>query len=287
LPGYEGARPVRVGNAASGQLQLDVYGEVLDAMYLSRRAGLKLPPAAPGERGAEQACWNVERALVQFVATAWERPDEGLWEVRGPRRHFTHYKIMAWVAVDRAIKSVENLGLDGPIERWRQLRKKMHEQIRAQGYDPKRNTFVQSYGSKELDASLLRISLVGFLPPLDPRVAGKVEAIRKELWHGGFVARYDTSSNIDGLPPGEGAFLACTFWLADNLILLGRRDEAKGIFERLLNLRNELGLLSEEYDPKAHRLVGNFPQAFSHVGLVNTAPNLSREGGPAQQRMST
>ncbi len=275
LPGYEGARPVRVGNAASGQFQLDVYGEVLSAMYLARRAGLK---------GCE-ADWNLERALVQFVESAWERPDEGIWEVRGPRRHFTHSKVMAWVALDQAIKSVETFGLPGPVDRWRRVRDAIHAQVCREGYNAQLGSFVQYYGSRQVDASLLLIPLVGFLPPSDPRVVGTVEAIRKHLCHDGFVARYDTSSDVDGLPAGEGAFLPCTFWLADNLVLLGRRDEARELFERLLKLRNDVGLLSEEYDPQARRLVGNFPQAFSHVGLVNTAQNLSQEGGPAHDRM--
>jgi GH15 family glucan-1,4-alpha-glucosidase len=286
LPGYEGARPVRVGNAASGQFQLDVYGEVLDAMGLARRVGLPPPPAGKA-REDEKTRWNLEQALVQFVESAWQRPDEGIWEVRGPRRHFTHSKVMAWVALDRAVKAVENFGLEGPVERWRQVRDAIHEQVCREGYDSRLGSFVQCYGSKELDASLLLIPLVGFLPPEDPRVAGTVQAIRKDLTHDGFVARYDTRSDVDGLPAGEGAFLPCTFWLADNLVLLGRRDEARELFERLLALRNDVGLLSEEYDPRARRLVGNFPQAFAHVGLVNTALNLSREGGPAHDRMRT
>jgi GH15 family glucan-1,4-alpha-glucosidase len=285
LPGYEGARPVRVGNAASGQFQLDVYGEVLDAMYQSRKEGLRLPPAGPGERGAEEACWNLERALVEFLESAWDRPDEGLWEVRGPRRKFTHSKVMTWVAFDRAVKSIEAFGLPGPVERWRWLRDAIHEQVCRDGFDSRRNTFVQSLGSRELDASLLLIRLVGFLPPSDPRVVGTVEAISRDLCHDGFVARYDTSTDVDRLQAGEGAFLACTFWLADNLLLLGRHEDARAVFERLLDLRNDVGLLSEEYDPHARRLVGSFPQAFSHVGLVNTALNLSRTTGPAHQRM--
>ncbi len=286
LPGYEGARPVRIGNAASGQFQLDVFGEVLDAMNLARRKGLPAPTTAR-RQDDEKARWNLERALVNFVESAWQQPDEGIWEVRGPRRHFTHSKVMAWVAMDRAVKAVETFGQEGPVERWRKTRDAIHEQVCQEGYDARLGSFVQSYGSRELDASLLLIPLVGFLPPSDPRVAGTVEAIRKHLDHDGFVARYDTRSDVDGLPAGEGAFLPCTFWLADNLVLLGRRDEARELFERLLGLRNDVGLLSEEYDPRAKRLVGNFPQAFSHVGLVNTALNLSREGGPAHDRMKT
>ncbi len=274
LASYESSRPVRIGNAASGQFQLDVYGEVLATMYVSRRAGLQ----------AEEAGWNLERALVRFVQSAWNKPDEGLWEVRGPRRHFTHSKVMAWVAVDRAIKSVENFNVEGPIEQWRNLRQTIHDTVCRDGYDPQRGAFVQYFGGKELDASLLMIPLVGFLPHDDPRVRGTVDAIQKDLCHDGFVARYDTRTDVDHLPPGEGAFLACTFWLADALIGMGRVDDGHRVFERLLQLRNDVGLLSEEYDPAKKRLVGNFPQAFSHVGLVNTARNLSRATGTAPQQ---
>ncbi|HEV3258667.1 MAG TPA: glycoside hydrolase family 15 protein [Gemmataceae bacterium] len=273
LPGYEGAKPVRVGNAASNQFQLDVYGEVLDAMYQSRRAGLK----------PEKTAWHLEQALLDFLESAWERPDEGIWEVRGPPRHFTHSKMMAWVAVDRAIKSVENFGLEGPVEHWRQLRTAIHEQVCRDGYNAELGAFVQYYGAKLLDASLLMMPLVGFLPADDPRVRGTVAAIERHLVHDGFVARYSTDEAVDGLPPGEGAFLPCTFWLADNYQLLGREDDARRVFERLVELRNDVGLLSEEYDAKAQRLVGNFPQAFSHIGLINTAINLSGTG-PAEQR---
>ena len=274
LPGYEGARPVRVGNAASTQFQLDVYGEVVDALHLARRANV--PPSEPA--------WRLERALVQFVESAWERPDEGIWEVRGPRRHFTHSKVMAWVAVDRAVKGVERFGLEGPVDRWRELRARIHADVCQYGFDPALGAFVQYYGSQDLDASLLMIPLVGFLKAKDPRMLGTVAAIQQKLMVDGFVLRYPTAPHVDGLPPGEGAFLACTFWLADNLALQGRRDEAREIFERLLALRNDVGLLSEQYDPTAGRLVGNFPQAFSHVGLINTARNLSRRGGPAEHR---
>jgi GH15 family glucan-1,4-alpha-glucosidase len=274
LPGYEGARPVRVGNAASGQFQLDIYGEVMDALHFARRADV--PPS-------EQA-WHVQRALVQFVESAWDRPDEGIWEVRGPRRHFTHSKVMAWVALDRAVKAVELFGHDGPVARWRQVRDRIHADICRNGFDPDLNTFVQYYGSQELDASLLMIPLVGFLPANEPRMLGTVKAIRDKLMADNFVLRYSTAPHIDGLPPGEGAFLACTFWLADNLALQGRRAEAREIFERLLALRNDVGLLSEQYDPATGRLVGNFPQAFSHVGLINTAHNLTRRDGPAEDR---
>jgi GH15 family glucan-1,4-alpha-glucosidase len=225
----------------------------------------------------------VQRALLDFLASAWRQPDEGIWEVRGPKRHFTHSKVMAWVAVDRGIKAVE-FGLDGPVERWRQLRGTIHAEVCQRGFDAKRNTFVQSYEGNALDASLLMIPLVGFLPASDPRVRGTVEAIERHLTADGFVARYATTEALDGLPPGEGAFLACTFWLADVLALLGRRDEACQLFERLLGLRNDVGLLAEEYDPAARRLLGNFPQALSHVALINTACNLSGLEGPAAHR---
>ena len=275
LPGYEGAKPVRIGNAASRQFQLDVYGEVLDALYQSRKLGLE----------PEEAGWRLEQALLMFVETACERPDEGIWEVRGPRRHFTHSKMMAWVALDRAVKAVEGFGLQGPAQRWHQLRDLLHQQICEKGFDAELGSFVQSYGSKELDASLLMMPLVGFLPATDPRVAGTVKAIEMHLMRAGFVDRYTSSSSVDGLPEGEGAFLACTFWLADNYLLLGRPREAKELFERLLSVCNDVGLLAEEYDPTARRQVGNFPQAFSHIGLVNTALNLSpRQEGPAEQR---
>ncbi|HLI14661.1 MAG TPA: glycoside hydrolase family 15 protein [Acidimicrobiales bacterium] len=268
LSGYEGSRPVRVGNAAAGQFQLDVYGEVLSALHEARRGGMESGPA-----------WDLERAILDFLEDGWRQPDDGIWEVRGPRRHFTHSKVMAWVAMDRAVADVEQFGLEGPVERWRTLRDEIHAEVLARGYDPERNTFTAYYGSKTLDASTLMIPLVGFLPPSDPRVVGTVEAIQRELTHDGFVLRYDTerSSDVDGLTGREGAFLACSFWLVDNLELIGRRDEAVALFERLLALRNDLGLLSEEYDPVARRLVGNFPQAFSHISLVNSAVNLSRE----------
>ena len=277
LPGYEGSRPVRIGNAAYRQFQLDVFGEILDLLHQVRRAGL-----APDENA-----WRVSRALLQFLESAWREPDEGIWEVRGPRRHFTHSKVMAWVAFDRAVKAVERFGLEGPHERWRALRDTVHEEVCREGYDVERNTFVQYYGGEGLDASLLMIPLVGFLPASDPRVRGTVEAIERHLVTEGLVARYPTRPDVDGLPPGEGAFLACTFWLADNLALLGRHDDARRLFESLLELRNDVGLLSEQYDPSSHRLVGNFPQAFSHVGLINTARNLSRPGGPAEHRLQS
>jgi GH15 family glucan-1,4-alpha-glucosidase len=274
LPGYEGAKPVRIGNAASQQFQLDVYGEVLDVLYHARLSGLE--GHADG--------WPNGRGLVEFVETAWKQPDEGIWEVRGPRRHFTHSKVMAWVALDRGIKAAERLGFEGPLDRWRGVRDTIHAQVCDLGFDRGLNSFTQSYGSQSLDASLLMIPLVGFLPHDDPRVRGTVAAIERTLMVDGFVARYLTHDGVDGLPPGEGAFLPCTFWLADNLHLQGRETEARELFERLLGLCNDLGLISEEYDPRTRRLLGNFPQAFTHVGLVNTALNLSAEPGPADTR---
>jgi GH15 family glucan-1,4-alpha-glucosidase len=274
LPGYEQSRPVRMGNAAVNQFQLDVYGEVMDALHLARRAGI--PPDAD--------TWALQRALMSHLENAWRDPDEGIWEVRGPRRHFTHSKVMAWVAFDRAVKAVERYGEDGPVDQWRQLRSEVHAEVCRNGFDAHRNTFTQYYGSQDLDASLLMIPLVGFLPPDDPRVVGTVRAIERELLWNGFVQRYHTKEHLDGLPPGEGVFLACTFWLADNYELQGRGTEARQLFERLVGLCTDLGLLAEQYDPDAGRQVGNFPQAFSHVMLINTARNLAREQGPAQER---
>jgi GH15 family glucan-1,4-alpha-glucosidase len=275
LPGYENSRPVRIGNAASQQFQLDVFGEVMDTLSLARESGY--------EPSTDDA-WPVERGLLEHLESRWQEPDEGIWEVRGPRRHFTHSKVMAWVALDRALRDAERYGLAGPIERWRALRNTVHEDVCRNGFDPELGSFVQSYGSKLLDASLLMIPLVGFLPSDDARVIGTIAAIEKGLVRDGYVARYATEPQVDGLPPGEGAFLLCTFWLADNLSLVGRSNEARVIFERLLALRNDLGLLSEEYDAASKRLLGNFPQAFSHVALVNTARNLSAAGGPAEHR---
>jgi len=274
LPGYAGSRPVRVGNAAAGQFQLDVYGEVMDAMFQAVRAGL--PPHPQG--------WGVAGALLEHIERVWTEPDEGIWEVRGPRQNFTHSKVMAWVAVDRAVRSAERFGHAGPIERWRRLREAIHRDVCAQGYDAALGSFVQAYGSKQLDASLLLLPIVGFLPPEDPRIRGTVAAVERRLMVDGLVRRYDTAAVDDGLPPGEGTFLACSFWLADNYALQGRLTEARALFERLLALRNDVGLLAEMYDPVAGRQVGNFPQAFSHVALVNTALNLARARGPAEQR---
>ncbi len=278
LPGYDG-NPVRIGNEAVDQFQLDVYGEVMDALYQARATGLS--------GGA--STWALQKALMRIVADRWREPDEGIWEVRGGSRHFTHSKLMAWVAADRAVRGVEKFGLDGPLEQWRSLRADIAADILEHGYDPARRTFTQFYGSAELDAALLMVPLVGFLPIDDERVIGTVAAIEKELLVDGFVQRYtqDHRTRTDGLPPGEGAFLACTFWLADNYSLMGRQADAEEIFERLLSLRNDVGLLAEEYDPAAGRLVGNFPQAFSHVPLINTARNLSRAGGPSHQREKT
>jgi GH15 family glucan-1,4-alpha-glucosidase len=267
LPGYEGSVPVRTGNAAYQQFQLDIFGEVFNTFFQCREAGL--------ER-AEHSGEDVGQALLEFLETGWERPDEGIWEMRGPRRHFTHSKMMAWVAVDRAVMSAERGRLKMDIARWKALRDRIHEQVCRDGFDVGLNSFVQYYGSTELDASLLMMPLVGFLPADDGRVAGTVKAIEKYLVKDGFVSRYSTDPAVDGMPHGEGMFLACSFWLADNYVLQGRDKDATRLFEALLDIRNDVGLLSEEYDPFAKRLLGNFPQAFSHVGLVNTAFNLSR-----------
>jgi GH15 family glucan-1,4-alpha-glucosidase len=265
LPGYEKSVPVRLGNAAAKQFQLDVYGEVMDTAHLARVAGLAPEPEA----------WKVQVALLKFLESHWERPDDGLWEVRGPRRHFTHSKIMAWVAFDRAIKDAEQEGLEGPIERWRQLRDTIHRQVCEDGFDPKENTFVQSYDSTHLDASLLLIPQVGFLPADDSRVVGTIAAIERRLVVDGLVLRYSTTTDVDALPPGEGTFLPCSFWLADSYLLTGRRQESEALFERLLSLSNDVGLFAEEYDARAKRMLGNFPQALTHMALVNTARLLS------------
>lgn len=276
LPGYENSAPVRIGNAAHQQFQLDVYGEVLDAMHKARQSGVEPEPHS----------WQIERALLTFLESGWTKPDEGIWEVRGPRRHFTHSKVMAWVAFDRAVNAVEKFGLEGDAGRWRRERDRIHQEICARGFNSSKNAFVQEYDGERLDASLLMLPLVGFLPPTDERIIGTVRAVERELLVDGFVLRYlpEECTPVDGLPPGEGCFLPCSFWLADNYALAGRADEARELFERLLSVRNDLGLLAEEYDPRARRMLGNFPQAFSHVGLVNTAKNLSLEGGPAQAR---
>ena len=276
LPGFENSRPVRVGNAAHEQFQLDVYGEVIDSLHQARVAGID----------PDEPSWRLQKAILNYLESAWSEPDMGIWEVRGPARHFTHSKVMAWVAFDRAIKAIENFGLKGPCDRWKAQRQQIREEILAKGFHPKIGAFTQEYGSDRLDASLLMVPLVGFLPPEDERVQGTVRAIERDLLVDGFVLRYEPekSAHVDGLPPGEGAFLPCTFWLADNYALAGRTDEARAIFERLLAIRNDVGLLAEEYDPRTYRQLGNFPQAFTHVGLVNTARNLANHGGPAHQR---
>jgi len=248
----------------------------MDTLHLGRHIGLE----------SDETAWDFQRALLEFLESNWREPDEGIWEIRGPRRHFTHSKVMAWVALDRAIKAVELLGHDGPVDRWRGIRRELHDEVCREGYDSERDSFVQYYGAHHLDASLLLIPLVGFLPASDPRVKGTVAAIQRELTVDGLVHRYppEESQPVDGLPPGEGTFLACTFWLADNLALMGRRDEALTIFERLLTLRNDVGLLAEEFDPASGRQLGNFPQAFSHVALVNTANYLSESPAPLWAR---
>jgi GH15 family glucan-1,4-alpha-glucosidase len=269
LDGYADSRPVRVGNGASEQFQLDVYGEVLDVLYQARRRGLP----------ADDSAWALCIHLLRNLERRWHEPDEGIWEVRGPRRHFTHSKVMAWVAFDRGLRLIEELGRKGPEDRWREVRDEIKAEVLENGYDEELGSFVGFYGSKRVDASLLTIPIYGFLPPDDPRVRGTLEAVRRDLLVDGFVKRYKhdpDTQDIDGLPPGEGAFFLCSFWFVDNLVLLGEVDEAQEMFERLLSLRNDLGLLSEEYDSKLGRLVGNFPQAFSHIGLVNTALLLDR-----------
>jgi GH15 family glucan-1,4-alpha-glucosidase len=277
LAGYENSRPVRIGNAAATQFQLDVYGEIMDALHVARRAGLH----------DSQYAWCIQRALLGFVDRAWQQPDEGIWEVRGPRRHFVHSKVMAWVAMDRGVKAVERFGESGDVELWRRTRDAIHRQVLCEGFNSRLNSFVQSFGSEVVDASLLMLPLVGFIPADEPRMVGTVQAIERHLLRDGFVQRYSTTPEIDGLPPGEGAFFLCTFWLADNLELQERHDEAHEVFERLLSLRNDVGLLAEQYDPRAKRMIGNFPQAFSHQALINTARNLSRTGGSAVQRPAT
>ena len=274
LTGYENSAPVRIGNAAHQQFQLDVYGEVIDTLHVARKFKLE----------ANEDAWRLQSTLMDFLESGWKQADEGIWEVRGPRRDFTHSKVMAWVAVDRSVKDIRRKYGAGPLDRWKALRDEIHRDVCRRGFDPERNAFVQYYGSKSLDASLLMIPLVGFLPANDPRVVSTVRAIQRELTYHGLVLRYPTDTGVDGLPPGEGAFLPCTFWLADNLAIAGREREARDIFERLLDLRNDVGLLSEEYDPVGRRQLGNFPQAFTHVSLVNTAHNLMPVQGPAEHR---
>jgi GH15 family glucan-1,4-alpha-glucosidase len=274
LSGYEKSVPVRIGNAAHQQFQLDVYGEVIDTLHVARKYKL--------ERNED--AWRLQSALMDFLESGWKLADEGIWEVRGPRRNFTHSKVMAWVAVDRSVKEIRHGNDEGPLARWLALRDEIHRDVCTSGFDAERNAFVQYYGSKSLDASLLMIPLVGFLSAKDPRVISTVSAIQRELMYHGLVLRYPTETGVDGLPPGEGAFVPCTFWLADNLALAGRYQEARALFQRLLDLRNDVGLLSEEYDPVLHRQLGNFPQAFTHVSLINTAHNLMLDDGPAAHR---
>jgi GH15 family glucan-1,4-alpha-glucosidase len=272
LPGYEGSSPVRFGNAAVDQLQLDVYGEVVDTLYLALMAGIPM----------ERHVWSLLRVLMDYLEQNWDQPDEGLWEVRGPRRHFVHSKVMCWVAADRAVKMAEATGLPAPVDRWRAMRDAVHADVCAKGYDSERGVFTQYYGSTELDAATLFVVKSGFLPPDDPRAIRTVEAVRDGLGHGGFIRRYSTTNpsggSVDGLSGDEGAFLACTLWLADALATIGRGDEARDLFARVSGLANDVGLLSEEWDPVARRQLGNTPQAFTHVALVNTALTLCAEG---------
>jgi GH15 family glucan-1,4-alpha-glucosidase len=266
LPGYEDSRPVRIGNAASEQFQLDVYGELMDALLHAREHGLP----------TDDHAWKFQRTMLEFLEGAWDQPDEGIWEVRGPRRHFVHSKVMAWVAFDRAAKTVEHFGRPGDADRWREIREDIHREVCEQGWDEDRGTFTQSYGSQALDAALLLIPRTGFLPGDDPRVIGTIEAIQRELVSDGFVMRYPTEESDDGLPPGEGAFLPCSFWLVDALAMAGRGDEARALYDRLSGLANDVGLFAEEYDPQAKRPIGNFPQAFTHVALVTSAATLAQ-----------
>jgi GH15 family glucan-1,4-alpha-glucosidase len=265
LPGHEGSAPVRVGNAASEQLQIDVYGEVMDALYQARVHGL----------AKEQHAWAIQKKLLGHLERVWPEPDEGIWEIRGERRHFVHSKVMAWVAFDRGVRTVEEQGLEGPVERWREQRDRIHTEVCERGYDAELGSFVQSYGSKDVDASLLLLPLVGFVPASDPRMRGTIEAIERELIEEGFVRRYRSHDHLlDGLPPGEGVFLPCSFWLVDCYELLGRHEEAHALFDRLAGLANDVGLISEEYEPHERRLLGNFPQALTHLALVNSAFNV-------------
>ncbi len=276
LDGYAGSKPVRIGNSAAVQFQLDVYGELMDAFQISREHGIEPVDHA----------WSVQRALLDFLELHWSEPDEGIWEVRGERRQFTYSKVMTWVAFDRAVKAVKNFGLEGKAERWTALRDQIHADVCRRGFNAARNSFVQYYDGDTLDAALLLIPLVGFLPVTDPRVVGTVEAVRRELMSDGLLRRYDTDKGVDGLKGSEGAFLACSFWLVDNLAMMGKTGEAQAVFARLLELRNDVGLLAEEYDPRIRRQLGNFPQALTHIALINTAYNLSTARGPSEQRAS-
>ena len=274
LPGYEASRPVRIGNAAHDQLQLDVFGEMMDALHQARL----------GKLAASESRWELQKEFIAHLEQIWSNTDSGIWEVRGEKLHFTYSKVMAWVAFDRTIKSAERFGLDGPVAHWRKIRNEIHADVCRLGFDTSLGSFVRSYGSKQLDASLLLLPAIGFLPAEDPRIRGTVEAIERSLVTDGLVRRYNTDSADDGLPAGEGVFLACSFWLVDAYLMLGRREDAVRLFERVLSLRNDVGLLSEEYDPYANRLIGNFPQAFSHLALVNSATNLADTITPVEQR---
>jgi GH15 family glucan-1,4-alpha-glucosidase len=274
LEGFAGSRPVRVGNAAHGQRQLDVFGEVMDVLHQARAQGI----------GPLESAWTLQRSLLDFLAGIWEQPDHGIWETRGPMRHWTYSKIMCWLAFDRAIQDAERYSLDGPVDQWRSMRERIHHDVCTKGFDARRNSFVQWYGSDQVDASLLQIPTLGFLEPTEPRVLGTIAAIEQDLLRDGLVRRYDTDATDDGLPPGEGAFLACSFWLADAYVQCGRQEDAERLFEHLQGLCNDVGLLSEQYDPRAGRMLGNFPQAFSHLSLIATAFNLSEGARPAAQR---
>jgi GH15 family glucan-1,4-alpha-glucosidase len=281
LRGYEGSAPVRVGNGAVDQLQLDVYGEVMDTLWLARSFGLD----------PDEDAWRIQRGLMKWLEGNWQQPDEGLWEVRGPRQHFTHSKVLAWVAADRAVRTIEHAGLEGPLDRYRALRDTIHDDVTSKGYDADRGTFTQYYGSRALDAALLLMPQVGFLPPEDERVRGTLRAVQRELASDGLVRRYDTDHDVDGLPGDEGAFIACSFWLADALVLDGQVAAGRRRFEQLLDLRNDVGLLAEEYDVTAGRQLGNVPQAYSHLALVNSALNLAGvpepgDDAPAEERAS-
>ena len=278
LKGYENSSPVRIGNAASDQMQIDVFGEIADAAFQTYKAGM-----GPAERGKA-----LRPLILEYLAEAWRQPDEGIWEVRGGRRHFVHSKVMAWVSFDRAANEVGVKAFEEPGDRWRAMAEEIHAEVCERGFDRELNSFVQSYGSKQLDASLLLIPLVGFLPANDPRVQGTLRAIEQKLLvENEFVLRYETENSSDGLPPGEGAFLACSFWLVDNYVLQGRYDDAERLFKRLLGRCNDVGLLAEEFDPANGRMLGNFPQAYSHVGLINCALNLSHAVGPAEERAAS
>ena len=280
LDGYENSKPVRCGNAAHEQLQLDVFGEVIHALHQARLGGIPELPDA----------WELEKKLLQRLESIWHKPDQSIWETRGRPQHFTHSKVMAWVAFDRAIQSAEKYNLEGPIDRWRTTRDRIHSEVCERAYDAKVGAFTQSYDSNLADASTLVIPLVGFLPPEDPRVAGTVAYVEKHLLVDGFVLRYDSDATDDGLPGGEGAFLACSCWLVENYIMLGRRDDAVALFEMLCKLCNDVGLLAEEYDPVLKRQVGNFPQGFSHLALLSCAFNLARSNGhtkPTRESLSS